>query len=117
MKRGHGPIDEVLHHFLRSTPVQEMEAAGARVLHRMRREAAGAVVEATHSPRGAWRILAAASAIAAVIVIAVVVRHLHQQSDWRAIVEDPGGGLYFVSGNSIQSRSAGDSIRARDVVR
>src|SRR5215471_5788428 len=97
-------LDKVLKQVLHSTPQQEMEAVGGRVLQRLRsqQEECEEVPEPTRShSRQTWRSIAAAGLVAAMVLCAVVTRNLIVSH--RVIAEATDSGLdHIANGESLK---------------
>jgi uncharacterized protein (TIGR03435 family) len=110
-------IEKILSETLRATPEHEMDAAGARVLHRLRAEAA-AVQETAPVARPARRAFRLGVAAAAAVVILISVAFLPGLLPIRpAVVETAGGGLYRFVDNELQSLAAGEKVSFGEHVR
>jgi uncharacterized protein (TIGR03435 family) len=78
MKRPDDNIDKVFKDVLHSTPQQEMEAAGGRVLQQLRSlrvERAELAEPAIAQSRRGWRLIVALGLVAAMVLFAVVLRN------------------------------------------
>jgi len=114
MKTHEENIDEVLGKVLHSTPQTEMEAAGARVLQRLRRDS-GWLAEAT--PRApvskTWRLLAAAAAVASAVVLSIG----FWPAGSAAVVEAADIGLYRVVAGKTQPLHIGEKVEMGETIR
>jgi uncharacterized protein (TIGR03435 family) len=73
MKRPEANIDDVLGKILHSTPEEEMEAAGSRVLQRLREDNANLqLLPAQSSGRQTWKLLAVTATIVVLLVSAAL---------------------------------------------
>ena len=91
-------LDNMFKQVLHSTPEREMEAAGGRVLQRLRfrqEERADVPEQALVHSRGAWRFVAAAGLAAALVLLAVVVRNAIESD--RVIAEATDSGLDHIA--------------------
>ena len=116
MKRHDENIEDVLGKVLHSTPQQEMEAAGTRVLHRLRSESDHAVErrapERAPAPH-AWRLLVAAAGV----VFAVVVSIIFWPGGSAAVVEAADNGLYRVVEGNVQPLRIGERVQMGETIR
>jgi uncharacterized protein (TIGR03435 family) len=112
-------IDQVLGNILHSTPQQEMDAAGVRVLQRLRAEsqegADGIACEPATLRR--LRLVAAFAVILAAVTSAAILRHRIFSRNSGAIVENAGGGLFRVSADKTVDVAAGEAIHYGETVR
>lgn len=109
MKRPDDNIDNVLEQVLHSTPQQEMEAAGNRVLQRLRsqlEEGAEIAEPARQRARYAWKFVAAVGFGVSVLLIGVVLRT--SMMSYRMIAEAADSGLDHIA--------AGESLNAGQVL-
>jgi uncharacterized protein (TIGR03435 family) len=102
-------INKVFEQVLHSTPQQEMEAAGGRVLHRLRtlqvERAGDSQVVHVHS-RQAWRLIAAVGLVAATILFAAVLRN--SILSHRVLAEATDSGMDHIANG--ESLKAGQSL-------
>jgi uncharacterized protein (TIGR03435 family) len=116
MSRHDENIEDFLGETLHSTPQQEMEAAGDRVLQRLRWEGWKTVeisIPERVPARRTWRFLS----VAAAAVVAVVISTMFWPAGSAAVVEAADNGLFKVIGSKVQALKIGEKIVFGETIR
>jgi uncharacterized protein (TIGR03435 family) len=116
MKRHDESIEDVLGNVLRSTPQQEMEAAGTRVLERLRWEGKKIVessVPERATSRQGWKLMTAAAAVVCAVALSIV----FWQGGSAAVITAADHGLYRVVGKEVKPVKIGEEIDLGETIR
>src|SRR5262245_13549323 len=116
MNRNEENIDAVLRKVLHSTPQQEMEAAGSRVLERLRIPGVDRIETPRVRPVRRWYWTPAAVLTAAAVLVLAVIAG----TAWwprQGFVETAGGGITRVSAERTELLSPNDVVRLGETLR